>query len=245
MQPLLLAIETSTRTARVALVREDGTEVCQAALTADRHAANLLAMCDQLFQAANTTPAQLAAIACGAGPGSFTGLRVGLALAKGLAMPFGTPLVLQSSLHTVAWDVAIASEASPGQSVVACLDAGKGEVHAQIFGCEGGGVSPSDEPWRLSPSDLCERVASRPNAVYAFGGPELAKFPALAQGAALRPTLFLPAVNGPSATLLARLAWVALAQGHAVPLASAAPTYGRGPDITTPKRKTIGEAGAA
>ena len=243
MQRMLLAIETSTSTARVALVSEDGTVAFHASLTADRHAANLLTMCDGLFKAANTTPTQLAAIACGAGPGSFTGLRVGMALGKGLAMPFATPFVLQSSLHTLAFDLVAESEAAPGQSVVACLDGGKGELHAQRFVCSNDGLTASDEPWRLSPADLCDRLRLSAAAIHAVGGPRLNKFPALLQGMAC--SKFLPDVQGPSAAQLARWAWAALHQGNVTDLGAAAPTYGRGPDITTPKRKTVGEAGSS
>ncbi|MDX2020143.1 MAG: tRNA (adenosine(37)-N6)-threonylcarbamoyltransferase complex dimerization subunit type 1 TsaB [Deltaproteobacteria bacterium] len=246
MQPFLLAIETSTRTARVALVSMDGQVMSQASLTADRHAANLLNLCDQLFKATHTTPAQLAAIACGAGPGSFTGLRVGMAMGKGLALPFAAPFVLQSSLHVLALDLAHESNAPMGQTVVACLDAGKGEVHAQPFTCSAPGVVTSAaEPWRLAPSDLCERLRSAQPQFHALGGPELAKFPALSAASAVAPMRLLPDVPGPSAVHLARLAWTALANGHAVDLATAAPTYGRGPDITTPKRKTVGDANAS
>ena len=50
--------------------------------------------------------AELGGIACGRGPGSFTGLRVGLAVAKGLALPFDLPLYLVSSLEALALDLA-------------------------------------------------------------------------------------------------------------------------------------------
>src|SRR6185503_14292043 len=90
---LILAIETSTLIARVAVVDGGGTVVAAAEAEAARHSSNLLRLCVEVTERAGVGVGALRAIACGAGPGSFTGLRVGMAVAKGLAMPTETPFV--------------------------------------------------------------------------------------------------------------------------------------------------------
>ena len=76
-------------------------------------------------------PRDVDVVACGAGPGSFTGLRIGLATAKGLCFALDRPLVMVSSL------AALAARAPDGR-VCATLDAFKGEVYAGIFTVAGG-----------------------------------------------------------------------------------------------------------
>lgn len=236
----LLAIETATRTAHVAIVSMTGETLALAKLTADRHSTKLLGMCDELFLQTQCTPAQLGAIACSAGPGSFTGLRVGMALAKGLALPFGTKLILVSSLRTLALDLCLQPGLKNLPVFVPCIDAGKGEIHAQEFaGTEQALVAHSD-PLRLSPEDLCCRIRSRSTQMFLVGGPELGKFPGLSALAHLPNVHFYNDLGGPSSLSLAKLGLAALRRGETTDLGTAAPTYGRAPDITTPKPKTVG-----
>src|SRR4051794_27481357 len=98
-EPLLLALDTSGPTARVALADRTGRPLFSDERTSARHSATLLPVCHELFIRAGITVAELRGIACGSGPGSFTGLRVGLAVAKGLALPFDLPFVLVPSLQ--------------------------------------------------------------------------------------------------------------------------------------------------
>jgi tRNA threonylcarbamoyladenosine biosynthesis protein TsaB len=236
----LLAIETATRTAHVAIVAMNGDPLASDKFTADRHSTNLLGLCDRLFAQTQTTPAVLGAIACSAGPGSFTGLRVGMAVAKGLALPYGTRLVLVSSLRTLALDIALLPDSTSSVIYVPCIDAGKGEVHAQEFTGVPQELTEISEPLRLSPGDLCERLRSRTNERFVVAGPELAKFSELSPLAALPHVRFFQDMAGPSSLSLAKLALIALQRGEITDLGTAAPTYGRAPDITKPKPKTVG-----
>jgi tRNA threonylcarbamoyl adenosine modification protein YeaZ len=102
----MLAFDTSTPCARVAVLSPEGDRLAAAEKVAARHSSNLLSLCDEVMRATGVTVSDLAAIACGAGPGSFTGLRVGLAVAKGLALADRIPLVLVSSLDALASDLA-------------------------------------------------------------------------------------------------------------------------------------------
>ena len=102
----MLAFDTSPPCARVAMLSPEGDCLATAEKVAARHSSNLLRLCDEVLRATGVTVSDLAALACGAGPGSFTGLRVGLAVAKGLALADRIPLVLVSSLDALAVDLA-------------------------------------------------------------------------------------------------------------------------------------------
>lgn len=138
---LVLAIDTSTDRTAVALVR-DGRVIAEDAEPAlpesgapARHGDVLLPKIAAQLQAAGVAPAALDLIGVGLGPGSFTGLRVGLATAKGLALATGVPLRGVSSLEVIArgaFDAARGPQqgATPPEQVFVVLDAGRGELYA-------------------------------------------------------------------------------------------------------------------
>jgi tRNA threonylcarbamoyladenosine biosynthesis protein TsaB len=229
----LLCLDTSTPTARVAILDGAGAALARADATAERHSTHVLKLCDEVLRALALKPEALDGIACGAGPGSFTGLRVGLAVAKGLALATGKPLLLVSSLDALAFDVAAAAGGA-AFTAVPCIDAGKGEVYALPRAVDAAGaVAPSSEdPWRLSPTALLERLAGEPSVVLAGNGAE--RHAALFDGA-LPPGARRITVEGPSPRAVALLALPRLARGEADDLEKAVPVYGRPPDITTKK----------
>lgn len=90
----VLAIDTGTSSIVVGLARPDGTPLGSSAWVAGhRHGETLLPAIEEVLRGANVTRQQLAGIIVGTGPGTFTGLRVGLATAKGLAHGLGIPIV--------------------------------------------------------------------------------------------------------------------------------------------------------
>lgn len=111
---LTLAFDTATSVATAALVR-DGEVLGERATRAFR----VLADVDDLFSASGATPAELTGVAVGTGPGSFTGLRLGLAAARGLALALELPVAGVSTLDALA-------AGAPG--AVPVVDAGRREV---------------------------------------------------------------------------------------------------------------------
>jgi tRNA threonylcarbamoyladenosine biosynthesis protein TsaB len=99
--------------------------------------------------------ADLDAVAVGAGPGSFTGLRIGLATAKGLAFAAEKPLWLVSSLGALAWSM----EAPDGALRVPILDARRGELYAGFFQVERGVPRARGVERVLRPGDLSAAIA--------------------------------------------------------------------------------------
>jgi len=227
----VLAIDSSGLAARVTLVAPDGARLGGGATPGERHSASLLPMCDQILRAAGVRPAELGGLACGAGPGSFTGLRVGLAVAKGLALPWDLPLVLISSLQALALDLAARA---PGALIAACIDAGKGEVYGQLFRGTGDAVIAAGPELRLAPEAYAHHVLEQAaGGAVIVGGSGVDRHPAVF--GAVVGVAAVQAVPGPSAEAIARLGLARLLAGERDPLASAVPSYGRPPDITKPK----------
>ncbi len=128
MKRLALAIETSTTVGSVAL-GENETVLGEILLDAHtRHAEALLPAVDELLQSCGAGPADLACIAVGGGPGSFTGLRIAAATAKGLVHALAVPLYSYSGLL-----VAAASSGFRGRPVCALFDARRSEVYAGSY----------------------------------------------------------------------------------------------------------------
>lgn len=233
----LLAIETSVPTARVTVMAPNGIVLAAREQVASRHSANLLRLCDEALRAAGLRVADLAAVACGAGPGSFTGLRVGLAVAKGLALPTALPLVLISSLQALAHDLDVGADEET--LIVPCIDAGKGEVYGALFRQGQGRLEREGDERAFAPETLAQVVTERTRSTaqpIRIGGPGLDRYADLFRAALGAPAL-CEAAPGPSAFSIGRLAWARLCRGESDDLARAIPTYGRAPDITRPKKK--------
>lgn len=208
----ILALDTATLTASVAIL--DGDAIAAAGdAHADTHSEKLLPLVDAVLNQAGLRPALLDAIACGAGPGSFTGLRIGLATAKGLCFALGKPLVLVSSLAALAYEVR-------GRDVLALIDARKREVYAGVF--SGDGVALGGE--RVLPPDaLADHVRS------AAGNRRLVVIgdgaAAYRDAAARCGDVDLSVRLTPDARAVARLAQAKLASGASDEVLTAAPTY--------------------
>ena len=124
----LLAIESSGLTASAALISE-GLLLGEFTVTNRlNHSETLLPMTEQLLKFTAAEREELCAVAVSAGPGSFTGLRIGAATAKGLALALGIPLVRVSSLEALAYNVR-----ESGKTVCPIMDARRGQVYCAAY----------------------------------------------------------------------------------------------------------------
>jgi tRNA threonylcarbamoyladenosine biosynthesis protein TsaB len=146
---ITLGIDTSTRIASVTIVA-DGRVLAE---TRGERAHELLVLIDAACTAANITAHDLQAVAIGAGPGSFTGLRIGMATAKGIAFAAACPLWAVSSLGALAFE-----ELEPEGVVVAVLDARKGELYAGAYRRDGDRTVLVGEERVVSPAALAAFV---------------------------------------------------------------------------------------
>ncbi|WP_428262792.1 tRNA (adenosine(37)-N6)-threonylcarbamoyltransferase complex dimerization subunit type 1 TsaB [Haliangium sp.] len=161
---LILAIDTSTFTTSVAVTEGSAGPVRTLAACDDEsrsHSNRLLELVDQVLIEAGSARGQdrltltaLDGIAIGAGPGSFTGLRIGMATAKGLAFSAGKPLWAVSSLAALA----LAAEAAPSDPhqaiVIPLIDARRGEVYAGFYRLTEAGALALAPERVLAPEDL-------------------------------------------------------------------------------------------
>jgi len=137
----VLGLDTSTQISSVALARIESGQIMQVheglALNDESHNEELLPLIDSLFREARLGIERLSSIMVGAGPGSFTGLRIGFGAAKGLAFALKKPVVQGCSLTAMAW-----SGRSEGECVFACSDARRGEYFCRGF------LHSSENEWR-------------------------------------------------------------------------------------------------
>ena len=147
-EPLLLAIETATAAAGVALLRGDAVVAARTLPTERPASETLLPAIIALLAEAGVALPTIDAFAVSAGPGSFTGLRVGVATVKGLAFGSGAVVV---SVPTLA-ALALCAAPAPGP-IAALLDARRGEVYAAVYDRD-----PAEPP-RVGP------VVLRPDAL--------------------------------------------------------------------------------
>lgn len=150
----LLAFETATEACSVALWI-DGAVRERFEIAPRRHAELALPWADQLLAEAGITKSQLDAIAVGRGPGAFTGVRLAVALAQGIALALDRPVVPVSTLAVLA--CADASSADTTNTVgdevriLAAIDARMGEVYAATFVRSGGGLVATSQELVAAP----------------------------------------------------------------------------------------------
>ena len=167
---LTLAFESSAKAASVALC-EDGRLISQVIQCSGlTHSRTLLPMAEDLLKNAETEMKQIDCFAVAQGPGSFTGIRIGIATVKGLAWAADKPCIGVSTLAAMAWNGVAA-----GGLICAVMDARRSEVYNALFRIEDG------RPVRLCPdraislSALTEELRERGEAPFLVGdGAELA-----------------------------------------------------------------------
>lgn len=163
-EPIILAIETATRAGSVALARGEGILASRSGDASSSHSQDLIENIDAVLQAAEVELSAVDLFAAAIGPGSFTGLRIGLATVKSLAMSLERRCVGVSTLG------AVSHAAGASERTVALLPAGRGEVFAQMFAVHDDVVEPLDEPAHISPNALVAKYGSHPQLTWAGEG---------------------------------------------------------------------------
>jgi tRNA threonylcarbamoyl adenosine modification protein YeaZ len=129
---MILAIDCSASLCAACVYDESaGKELGRKVLDLGKgHAEHLMAVIEETLEKSGKTYADLTAIAVSIGPGSFTGLRVGVATARGLSLALKIPAIGGTTLEALAQE---ARQAFPGRPVLAALDGGRGEIHAALY----------------------------------------------------------------------------------------------------------------
>lgn len=132
----ILSIDTSGQPCTVALLEDEN---LRASYTLDfkrTHSETLLPMIDSLFETTGIMKNEIDLIACAAGPGSFTGLRIGASTAKGIGLAFEKPIIPVPTLLSLSYNVCVS-----GADIVPIMDARRGQVYTGIYRYENGSVS--------------------------------------------------------------------------------------------------------
>lgn len=187
-----------------------------AAPDARTHVATLPRLVTEVLGRAGLAASEIDAVAVSIGPGSFTGLRIGLSFAKGLAFAGPIPIVAVPTLEALAR----LAPAEPGQTVCAALDARKQECWAALFRCTVEGVERLSPDVALAPAALAERLP--PGAVL-VGDAGTRYGDVLGTRARLLPF----AEHHPRGGMIARLGAERLARGQADDAGTLEPTYVR------------------
>ena len=160
----ILAFETSAKAASVALM-EDGRLLAESYQnTGLTHSQTLLSMAQNLLTTCGLTPAEVDAAAVAAGPGSFTGIRIGVAAAKGFAWGRELPLYGVSTLEAMALSLGAMSG-----TVCACMDARRSQVYNALFRADAGSVTRLCEDRAISLEDLAQELKAISGPIYVVG----------------------------------------------------------------------------
>ena len=169
----ILALETSAKAVSAAIT-EDGRVLASGYQdTGLTHSRTLMPIVEHLFQNTGLSPESVDAIAVAVGPGSFTGVRIGVSAAKGLAFALDKPAVGVSTLAAMARNVAFA-----GGLIVCAMDARRQQVYNALFAAEDGVLTRLTPDRAVSLADLAEELRGdpRPKTVVGDGAVLCAAF---------------------------------------------------------------------
>ncbi|RMF31144.1 MAG: tRNA (adenosine(37)-N6)-threonylcarbamoyltransferase complex dimerization subunit type 1 TsaB [Bacteroidetes bacterium] len=228
---LLLHLETSTDVCSVALSR--GEEVLAQVEERGRnaHSRVLTHLVDRCVRAGGVGLKDLRAVSVSRGPGSFTSLRVGAAVAKGLCYALDLPLIGVDTLKALALEAACRHPPHQPTRYVPMIDARRMEVYCQLFDEQNNSLGPAEakileedsfDPWLVQGYRLVFCGNGAPKAQTLLQKPG---------------TLFLDLL--PHAVQLVPLAWHAFQQGAYEDLAHFSPFYLKPPNITRPRQKPV------
>ena len=224
----ILGIESAALTASVAVV-SDGILTAEYTVTDKKtHSQTLLPMLDEVKRILELNPAEIDAIAISAGPGSFTGLRIGAATAKGLGLALGKPLVAVSTLEALAFNLA-------DSELLLCpvMDARRNQLYNGLYRRTrteesefkaGGCLTEVVAPRAVAAEALIEELNARGEAVI-FLGDGVPVLSGLAASLTVPYSVAAPNNSRARAASVAALGEIYAAAGKTVPAEDFAPEY--------------------
>ncbi len=161
---LILALDTATLVSSVALAAP-GRLLAELTLqTRKTHSERLMPHIEQLLTLADADKSAVGAIAVSIGPGSFTGLRIGLATAKALAYALGIPLIGVPTLAALAYGCPV-----PGALLAPTMDAQKGNIYIALYSWQAGELAEVLPPSVMDHAAAAAKLAARPEPVLVLG----------------------------------------------------------------------------
>lgn len=219
MSTRILAIDTATEACSVALLNDDRL-LAHFELCAREHTQRILPLVQQILQEGGVALMDLDALAFGRGPGSFTGVRIGIGIAQGLSLGANLPLIGVSTLKTMAQS---AWRLHGAHRVLAAIDARMGEVYWAEYQRDEQGNWQGEETEAVLKPDAAAARMSALSGQWACVGTGWQAWPQLAENSTL--ALTKSDVTLPCAEDMLPLAQQALAAGMTVAPEHAEPTY--------------------
>ncbi len=172
----VLGIETATSLCAAALVAGETVAVEERIDQERVHAEQLLLLVDRVLRSSGKRLEDLDGIAVSIGPGSFTGLRIGLSIAKGLSFASGVPLVAVPTLASLARRVVDAVLPSQVRHILATINARRDEVYCQLFRARSGGCDPVWGPRDLSVAEVAGELGEPDLILTGDGSAKVVRF---------------------------------------------------------------------
>lgn len=232
----IFALDSSSRAGSAAIFKDGALLAESYANIGLTHSETLMELADEVFRRAALTPAGVDYFAASAGPGSFTGLRIGLGLIKGLALPFDAPCVGLSTLECAAYNAADSDRA-----VVAALDARRDRVYCAAFTFKSGAPARLWPDEILELAELGERVRALARPVLFVGDAAEMCYTAIKEGADC--ALISPPLREVRASGVALAALRAIERGEIVSPDALAPVYLQLPQAERERLKKINDNG--
>lgn len=163
---VILAIDTSATPVSCALLQEGRVLASDFAHTGMTHSQTLVPMVEHILKTTDLKITQVDAIAVNSGPGSFTGVRIGVATVKGLAFAHDIPCISVSTLESMAYNIM----GLPSDAVIACvMDARCRQVYAATFSLNNGKIARLSPDEAISIEELKNRLKNVENSVILVG----------------------------------------------------------------------------
>lgn len=219
----VLGIESATPVAGVAVVHRGGVLAERLVNNKKTHSGHLLPMIKAVIEEAGLSPGDIGGVAVSSGPGSFTGIRIGMSTAKTLAQVWGVPVVGVSTLDALAHPLA-------GLASLVCpvLNARKNEVYTSVYDGLGGLLRNLTGPRALKPEELADLLARWPERAVAFLGDGVGQYQGRLTELLGDRALFAPlAISLPRGSTVADLGLIKLMQGQGTGPLTLLPNYVR------------------
>jgi tRNA threonylcarbamoyladenosine biosynthesis protein TsaB len=203
---LILNIETSTNVGSVSLSKDGNSWIIKEEKESGDHARQLTVFIEELMDTAKLSLKDLDAVAVSAGPGSYTGLRIGVSVAKGIAYTLQKPLIAVETLKAIAYGVQLFDRPGPNDLIVVIQDARRMDAFAAVYKSD---LSTVRSPFFLT----------------------LEKF----KGIVNHPSFIFSAVNCPSSRFMEQLSCEQYLEKKFEDVAYYEPFYMKPPNVTIPK----------
>jgi len=227
----LLAIDCATSACSAALWLDEGPGPRRHAVMQRGHAEALMPMIQAVMRDADLAYADLSAIAVTVGPGAFTGLRIGLSAARGLAVATGRPLIGVTTLEAIA-----AAQDAGHRPMLVALESKRADIYVQLFAADGTALG---EPESRLPSDVSALLPAQGELVLAGDAADVVAAALAGRDPA---PVRLAGPDLPDAAVVARIAVERLRSGASgAGVRSLDPLYLRAPDAITAAARRAGQ----